>query len=417
MMSAMIEVRGKKSMFRIAAIAAALMVFGLAPAAAAEGASSGLAPLPPQPAGVAFPTSEWPTGAPQGADPKKIEPLLARAFADKPDAVFGETRALIVVQGGKIVLERYAPGYTAEMRLFSWSVAKSITQALVGVAVQQGRVDPAAAMGYPGWKADDPKAAMSWRDWLQMVDGQRYLEIDAPGILESDATQKLFGRGRMNTPAYCAALPLIHKPREHWNYNSCGIMLAADALTRTIVPNPTDPTARRAEMSQWMRQSFFEPIGMRSATPEFDPSGTYYGSALIYATARDFARFGLLYLRDGVWNGTRLLPEGWVDFARTPGPAPNTDTYGAGWWLTPQAGDGKPYRALFTDAPRDAFSAQGHQGQVVLVVPSKDLVVVRLGMMHGGRDAWNGLGDWLAELVRIYPDAAPADATPVKAAP
>src|SRR5204863_4238552 len=116
------------------------------------------------------------------------------------------------------------------------------------------------------------------------------------------------------------------------------------------------------------------PLGMTSAQPEFDAAGTFVGSAFVYATARDFARFGLLYLRDGVWDGRRLLPPGWVDFARTRSPAANGHLYGAGWWLNPDPGvKGVPL-------PPDVFSAQGHEGQLISVFPSKDLVIVRLGL-------------------------------------
>ena len=132
---------------------------------------------------------------------------------------------------------------------------------------------------------------------------------------------------------------------------------------------------------------------------------TLVGSALIYATARDWARFGYLYLRDGVWNGERALPEGWADFGRTPGPAPNTDTYGAGWWLTPSQGPGRPARSLITDnGLADAFSAQGYEGQIIVVVPSKDLVLVRLGRFDGGAEAWDALGDWATRVIGAYGD-------------
>jgi CubicO group peptidase (beta-lactamase class C family) len=155
-----------------------------------------------------------------------------------------------------------------------------------------------------------------------------------------------------------------------------------------------------------MRDHFFGPIGMRSAIPEFDAQGTFLGGSLVYATAHDFARFGYLYLRDGVWEGRRILPSGWVDFARTPQPAPDTDIYGAGFWITPQTGDGKAMRSLITGAGlRDAFSAQGRSGQVVLIVPSKDLVLVRLGeFAENNTKAWNLLGDWMAGVARLFPD-------------
>jgi CubicO group peptidase (beta-lactamase class C family) len=138
---------------------------------------------------------------------------------------------------------------------------------------------------------------------------------------------------------------------------------------------------------------------------EFDAQGTFYGSSLVWATTRDFAKFGYLYLRDGVWNGTRVLPEGWVDFGRTYGPDPNVDTYGAQWWLTPQSGTGRPARSLIVDeGMADAFSAQGYEGQIIVVVPSKDLVLVRLGRFDNGAESWDALGDWATRMIGAFGD-------------
>ena len=143
---------------------------------------------------------------------------------------------------------------------------------------------------------------------------------------------------------------------------------------------------------------------MTSAQPEFDSTGTFIGSALVYATARDWARFGLLYLRDGVWQGRRILPEGWVDFARSKTPVEDCDVYGAGFWVTPSNGLGKPYHALSASGPRDLFLAQGHEGQIVVIVPSRDLVLVRLGLLDD-RNGWHALGEWLGKVVALFPDS------------
>jgi len=362
-----------------------------------------LVPLPPQPADVPWPTSEWPTGPmPEGVDRAALDAALADAF-DKKTPGLGETREVVIIVGGKLVHEQYAPGYTADMKLVSWSMAKSITQALVGIAVKQGKVDIDTPMGNPHWAATDKRAQIPWRTWLNMTDGMRYLEIEAKTIAESDASAKLFGAGRLDVANYCSGLPLIHEPGTHWNYNSCGIVLTADALTRTIVPNPESPQARRATMLQWMHQNLFDVIGMKPQ-PEFDAAGLYYGSALIYANARDFAKFGLLYLRDGMWDGQRVLPEGWVDFARTAGKSENADIYGAGWWVSPVGGPGKPYPMRIDTGPqRDAFSAQGFEGQYTMVVPSKDLIVVRLGYTPEQDLRTGALGKWMGRVARTFP--------------
>jgi CubicO group peptidase (beta-lactamase class C family) len=238
-----------------------------------------------------------------------------------------------------------------------------------------------------------------------MTDGMRYLEIEAQTIADSDASRKLFGPGRLDVARYCAGLPLIHEPGTHWNYNSCGIVLAADALTRAIVPSAQSPQARRAAMLAWMRESLFDVIGMKPQ-PEFDAAGLFYGSALIYASARDFAKFGLLYLRDGVWEGQRVLPEGWVDFARTAGTGRNADLYGAGWWITPPQGPGRPYPMAMDTGAHDAFSAEGFEGQYILIVPSKDLIVVRLGLTPEKDLRSGALRGWMGRVARAFPVTA-----------
>ena len=365
-----------------------------------------LAPLPPQPADVPWPTSEWPTGPlPEGVDRAALDAAMADAFEQKAPGL-GETREVAIILGGKLVHEQYGAGYKSDMKLVSWSMAKSITQALVGVAAKQGKVDVDTPMGNPHWAATDKRAQIPWRTWLQMTDGMRYLEIEAKTIADSDASRKLFGPGRLDVANYCAGLPLIYEPGTHWNYNSCGIVLTADALTRAIVPNPASPEARRADMLKWMHESLFDVIGMQ-AQPEFDASGLYYGSALIYASARDFAKFGLLYLRDGMWDGQRVLPEGWVDFARTAGKSENADIYGAGWWVTPADGDGKPYKSRMDTGPqRDAFSAEGFEDQFTLIVPSKDLIIVRLGFTPEKDLRTGAIRVWLGRVARAFPVAS-----------
>jgi CubicO group peptidase (beta-lactamase class C family) len=157
-------------------------------------------------------------------------------------------------------------------------------------------------------------------------------------------------------------------------------------------------------MLAWMHANLFDVIGMQ-AQPEFDATGLFYGSAFVYATARDFAKFGLLYLRDGMWEGRRILPGGWVDYARTAGTGKNADIYGAGWWITPLEGPGRPYpSAIDTGPARDAFSAQGFEGQYTLVVPSKDLIVVRLGLTVENDLRSGELVKWLGSVARAFPE-------------
>lgn len=369
--------------------------------AAASEASAQLVSLPAQPAGVAWSTADWPEAPLNAAvDRATFDLAITEAFAG-PHPQLGETRALLIVQGGAIVFERYGEGYSRESRLVSWSMAKSITHALVGAAVLQGRVHVDEPMGSPHWRAGDRRASIPWRVWLTMTDGLDYQE-SAANVAHAGNARMLFGEGRRDVAAWAAGRPLIRDPGAHWNYSSAGALLISDALTRAIVPDPRDVADRRSRMRAWMDEALFAPLGMRPVV-EFDPRGTFYGSSLIYATARDYARFGALYLRDGVWDGVRLLPEGWVDFGRSRGPDPNTDIYGAHWWLTPTHGTGSPERSLITDlSMSDAFSAQGHEGQVILIVPSKDLIIVRLGLITDTQENWDALGDWLGRVAGSF---------------
>ncbi|MBC7974702.1 MAG: serine hydrolase [Myxococcales bacterium] len=317
----------------------------------------------------------------------------------------GETRAVVIIHRGKLVSERYMPGYGPETKLLSWSMAKSVTQALVGIAVRRGLVDIDKPMGNPHWPAGDPRAPIPWRHWINMIDGQDYHELGVADQTLNDAAKMLYGPGRRDVARYAAMLPLVHPPATHWNYNSAGVNLIADALARVVAPGTTG-VARRAQMSAWMKAELFGPIGMTSATPEFDAAGNFIGSAFVYATARDWAKFGLLYLRDGVWQGQRILPEHWVDFARTKTPVADCDVYGAGFWITPSSGRGKPEAGFASGGPRDLFLAQGHEGQLVVIVPSKDLVVVRLGHL-ADLSGWAPLGAWVERIVALFPDVVP----------
>jgi CubicO group peptidase (beta-lactamase class C family) len=356
----------------------------------------GLVPLPPQPADVPFPDAEWPRGPlPDGAK----EPLeRALSVVDQAQPILGETRAVVIIHHGRLVAERYEPGFGADTPLLSWSMAKSVTQALLGIAVRKGLVDIDKPMGHPRWAPSDARNAIPWRNWINMIDGQEYHEIGVLDQTRNDAARMLYGEGRLDVAGFGVGLPLIHPPGTHWNYNSAGINLISDALARAFAPGLA-PAERRVKMASVLRDELFAPIGMRSAQPEFDAAGNWVASAWVYATARDWARFGLLYLRDGVWNGKRILPEGWVDFARSKAPVEDCDVYGAGFWVSPQSGGGKPYHALAPEQ-HDLFYANGHEGQVILIVPSRDLVIVRLG--HFGLAGWDALGKWVQKILPLF---------------
>jgi CubicO group peptidase (beta-lactamase class C family) len=337
--------------------------------------------LPAQPPGVPWPTDAWLESPP---DPDVDRERLSRAVDDLFSAgatpPVGETRAVVVIHRGRLVHERYAPGVDAETTLPSWSMAKSVLQAAVGILVREGRIDPLAPADVPAWRAPgDTRAAITLDHLLRMASGLAFREV-YEAHAGSDVVEMLFGRGKDDVAGFAASFPLAHPPGTRYSYSSGDSNLVAGVVRRIL--GAGEPTLR------FLQRELFHRIGMRSATPRFDAAGTFIGSSFVFATARDFARFGLLFLRGGRWDGDLLIPESWVDYARTPTPTPPCPgDYGAHWWL---ALDGT-----------GTFSANGFQGQYTVCAPQRDVVVVRLGVSTD--DHRLGLVSRLAEVVRSFP--------------
>lgn len=383
--------------------AAFLLLVGCSGSFAASAATAPLVPLSPQPSGTPWPTQEWPRGPlPRSFDRPSLAKLLDVVKRYDPD--LQQTREVVVIWHGRLVAEAYAKGFGPNIRLVSWSMAKSINQALVGIAARKGLLNPDQPMPNSAYPATDPHGRVTWRQWLNMVDGMDFHEDGAKRIEDNDSADMLYGAGRFDIAAYAAKLPMAHPPGTFWNYNSAGMDLVANSLGQLVAPHETRPAVRRAAMTSFMNTELFRKIGMHSAHVEFDPAGTAVLASLVYATARDFAKFGYLYLRDGSWDGQRILPNGWVDFARRKTPADNSDTYGAGWWIVPADSSKKPYDSgIPPQAPRDMFYADGHDGQHIFVVPSKDLVVVRLGVTYSANGS-AAIGRWVTSIINLFPD-------------
>jgi CubicO group peptidase (beta-lactamase class C family) len=294
-----------------------------------------------------------------------ILPIADELFAD--DAPHGVSLALLVMHRGDIVFERYGVQpdsvfgvggpVTADTTLISWSMAKSITHAAVGILVGDGLVEldrPAAVAGWQG----TPKEAITLQDLLDMRPGLEWVE-DYVDDTVSHCIEMLFGSGQDDMAAYAAALPMTRRPGSTWNYSS-GTTNIICRIIGDIVGGG------REGMETFLRERLFEPVGMHSAIPKFDTSGTFVGSSYVYATTRDFAKFGELYRNDGVVDGRRLLPEGWRDHARA-FVASDEDgfDYGRHWWL-------------WHDQP-GSLACHGYEGQCCVVVPDRELVLVHLG--------------------------------------
>ena len=336
--------------------------------------------LPAQSADVSWPTTEWPEGSlPAQLDKPRFDALIGEAFTGPASALVGETHALMIVQGGRVIFERYGVKSGPDATQPSWSMAKSITHALVGILVDAGKLDIHRPAQVPEWQgAGDSRAAITLDMLLRMSSGLTFVEDYVPGH-PSDVIAMLYGVGKGDVAHYAADLALAHPAGSLWNYASGTTNIIARLAAQ----------AQGGDFAAFMRERLFGPLGMTSATPKFDAAGTFIGSSYCFCTARDFARFGLLYLRDGVWEGQRILPPGWVDYARTPTfqqAGVSDGRYGAQWWLD-IGGPG-------------SFSANGYDGQFIVIVPDLDLVVVRNGATP--LDKKDELRTWMGDLVAAF---------------
>ena len=334
---------------------------GVAPEALAAQAK-GIDLLPKPAAPLPVETFEGERGAALGR-------VVAAAF-DEPDPErMRRTRAVVVVKDGRIVAERYASGFGPDTPLPGWSMAKSVTGTLAGVLTRQGKLDVAAPAPVAEWRGDG-RAAITMGDLLRMSSGLAFTEDYWTPF--SDVNVMLFASP--DAGALAAAKPLDAVPGTRWAYASGTTNIVARAM-RSAFPSHADYLA-------FPRRALFDRIGMASAVLEPDASGTFVGSSFLFATARDWARLGILYAQDGVWAGERILPEGWVKYSATPAPAAPVGQYGAQWWLKL---DGAAPEATL---PADAFHASGHGGQFVTVIPSRQVVIVRMGLALQ-RGAWD----------------------------
>lgn len=309
-----------------------------------------------------WPAGDGPPELPAGIDAGELDAALATAFTeDDPEGRRRDTRAVVVVKDRQLVAERYGDGFDATSALLGWSMTKSVANAVVGRLVEAGELSPADADLRPGWR-DDDRRGITLDHLLTMTSGLAFEEVYEPN---TDATRMLFRPG--DTAGYAADQPLEHPPGTAWSYSSGSTNIICDLAHEASGLGPEMAT-----------ELVFAPLGMTSAVMEPDVSGGLVCSSFMYATARDWARFGQWFLQDGEWEGEQLLPEGWVDYSTTPVQhALEHDTgFGAQWWVN-EVGHG---RLRMPTVPADAYWASGNEGQQVVVIPSEDLVVVRLGL-------------------------------------
>ncbi len=317
----------------------------------------------------------WPLG---DALPKIAPSPLAPVAVAFEGARYGnaKTTGIVILSGNRLVAERYAPGFGPFTAQRTWSVAKSITGTLVGVAVNAGAIDPARPAPIPAWQsAGDPRRAITLDQLLRMASG---LHSDSAG----NRTDAVYFGGT-TVPEGTFHWPLEATPGTRFRYANNDILLAMYALRVALGED---------RYRDFPRTALFDKLGMRHTVAETDWQGNYVSSSQVWTTARDLARFGLFYLNDGVWNGERLLPPGWRRYVTAPsGPQPGAGDfgYGATFWLMNKT----------PGVPADTFSANGNRGQYVVIVPSRNIVIVRRGEDAGaGFDIATFTADVLAAL-------------------
>ena len=307
-------------------------------------------------------TTSWPAGnlladtIPANIDPARLTAAVQDAFRDDGPWQHG-TRAVVIVYRDQIVAEKYREGFNADIPQLGWSMTKSVTNALTGILIKQGKLQLDEPAPIIEWKNDERKA-ITLDDLLQMESGLLWNEDYGSN---SDVTSMLYKSSGAGEYA-------INKPQEfnrdtYWEYSSGTTNILMEIVERQF--------SSHQEFIDFPKTQLFDKIGMFSAVLEPDASGTYVGSSYMFATPRDWARFGLLFLHDGIWNGERILPEGWANYSVSPNDHSN-GRYGAQFWLN--AG------GIYPSVPKDLFSCNGFMGQYVFVIPSRQLVVVRMGI-------------------------------------
>jgi CubicO group peptidase (beta-lactamase class C family) len=316
------------------------------------------------------------------ADPG-LKAALDHAFEEPASPPFRRTRAVVVVQDGKVIAERYAAGIGVDTQLRGFSMTKSVVNALIGILTQQGLVTPSLPAPIAEWRgAADPRREIEVEHLMRMTSG---LALDEGNSGFDPSSQMVYLHADM--AGFAVKAPLIAPPGTRWAYSSPSTQILA-RIVRDAAGGP-EQSLRLA----W--RELFNPLGMRNVTLEFDATGTLQGSSFMLASARDWARFGLLYLQDGVVDGRRLLHEDWVDLSA----AATLDTdYGAGFW-TNRSDHERAKGRVAMGIPRDAFFAFGDMGQRIVILQSQRMVIVRLGDSVDPTGDIHGLGRLVREVI------------------
>ena len=337
-------------------------------------------------------TIPWPSGdlhafsTTRNVDREGIDHIVNEALAENDADNPVNTHAVVVVHKGKIISEKYAEGFGPTSVLMGWSMTKSITNALIGILVKQGKLQVDAPAPVASWRGDDRKN-ITLNHLLQASSG---LEWSESYFLPGASFHNMFILSD-DKAAYAAGRKLQHKPGEFFEYSSGTTNILSRIIRESVGEN---------NYHRFPYEHLFSKIGMHHALMEVDPSGTFVASSYGYASARDWARLGLLYLHDGMWNDERILPEGWVKYSTTPAPAAPKQEYGAQIWLN-LGEKGNPPNVEYPGLPHEAIIFDGFEKNFVVIIPSKQLVIVRLGVTHNRNFS---LAKLVAGVLELLPD-------------
>ena len=329
----------------------------------------------------------WPQGSAPAPVSIKLEPVLEQAFAEPDPSNLRHTKAVVVIHKGRLVAEKYAPEVDGDTPLPGWSMAKSVTNLLIGRLINDGRLSLTQTAPVPAWYGEtgDPRGYITIDQLLRMSSG---LEFDETYGLYSDVTRMLSVEA--DAAGFAASKPLVAEPDTLWAYSSGTSNILSGIIRLTVGGYMQD-------YYDFTQEQLLLPLGIRTASLETDDNGTFVGSSFMYASTRDWARLGQFCLQDGWWQGERLLPEGWMTYNTTPTPTNPRNNYGAHFWLNADPEGGKQQRT-WPGLPADAYSMNGFQGQRVIIIPSKDMVVVRLGFSSNSN---RGIEPLVAGLIDI----------------
>jgi len=349
-------------------------------------------------------TQPWPMGdllpvapLPADIDTAKLAQAVEAAF-DPPEAL---TAAFAVAWRGRIIAERYANGLDHTTRLPSWSMGKSLTATLIGQLVLDGTYDLWKPAPVAEWQGEgDPRRAIRIADLMRMSAGLRFVSSSDP---DYDPARGYADHDYIYTGAIDTFRWAVTRPPQ-WPAGTVGRYRNADPLVLNYLIRQA-ASARGEDYLAWPQRHLFDRLGMRRMVLETDPYGNFVLTGYDLGSARDWLRLGMLYLQDGVWNGERLLPESWVDFVRTPAPAWDKPEYGGLFWLN---------RTGAWPVPEDAFYMSGAGGQTTIIIPTHDLVVVRLGHYKGEERAAKALARALEQLLGAVPQARAAWNVPAR---